>query len=68
MIVSDQLFQLVSLDEVAVPDAEDKAVCPSGELAGLHNTVLATALGPQLPSAFDPAPLFIFVMLPSLSV
>ena len=46
---------------MAVPDAEDKAVCPSGGLAGLPDTVLAPALGPHLPSAFDPAPRFSFV-------
>ena len=66
-VISDQLFQLVSLDEVAVPDAEDEAECPLGELAGLPGTVLASTLGSLKLSALDPAPLFIFVVLPSLS-
>ena len=62
-IVSDQLFQLVSLDEVAVSGADDEASCPLGGLAGLPDTVLAPAFESPHFSARGPDPLLIFEML-----
>ena len=60
-IAFDQLFQLASADEVAVPGADDEAACPLGGLAGLHGTVLAPTFESLLLSAFDPAPHFFVV-------
>ena len=65
-IAFDQLFQLASADEVAVPGADDEAACPLGGLAGLHDTVLAPAFESLLLSARGPAPMFIFDSGPSV--